>query len=303
MDIWDILHGALRMATPIGLAALGGVFTHRAGVLNIAIEGMMLISAFVGVITSYATGSVTAALLAAIAVSVVIGLIFSFFGVTLQGNIIITGLAVNIFALGITSFILQSAFGMRGSLSSPKIVGLKPVDMPWLGGVPVIGPILNNQTPIVYAGLLISIIVSIVLYKTKFGLYVRVVGENEDAARSMGIRVSSIKYGAVAISAVLSALAGVNLSLENLTMFVENMTSGRGFIALAAIFCGQGTPGGAYTFSFLFGLADAVQMRLQGFNVPGAFIQMIPYLFIVVILGVAGIMRNRGNTQRGIRND
>jgi len=303
MDISDILHSTLRMATPIGLAALGGLFTHRAGVLNIALEGMMLTGAFVGVIVSYATGSIVLAVFAAILASLLLGLVFSFFGVTLRGNFIITGLAVNIFALGFTSFILQNAFGTRGSFSSPKIVGMKQVSIPFLDHIPVIGPILNHQTPLVYVGLIALVVVSIILYKTRFGLYVRVVGENEESAKSLGINIVWIKYSAVLISAVLSALAGVNLSLENLSMFVENMTNGRGFIALAAIFCGQGTPVGAYTFSFLFGLADSVQMRLQGFHIPGAFIQMIPYLFIIVILAVVGIIRRRGNTLRGIKID
>jgi len=300
MDIAEILHGTLRMATPIGLAALGGLFTHRAGVLNIALEGMMLIGAFVGVIVSYATGNVVIAIFAAILASLLMGFAFSFFGVTMRGNFIITGLAVNIFALGLTSFILQNAYGTRGSFSSPKIVGLKPIDIPLLDRIPIIGPMLNHQTPIVYISVLALIVVSVALYKTRYGLYVRVVGENEESAKSLGINIVWIKYSAVMISAVLSALAGLNLSLENLNMFVENMTNGRGFIALAAIFCGQGTPVGAYAFSFLFGLADAVQMRLQSFHIPGAFIQMIPYLFIIVILTAVAIMRRRGNTLRGI---
>ncbi|MGF7057999.1 ABC transporter permease [Brassicibacter mesophilus] len=303
MDILNILHGTLRMATPIALAALGGLFSHRAGVLNIALEGMMLIGAFIGVIVSYSTGNMALAVVAAVAASMVFALLFCIFGISLKGNFIITGLAVNIFGLGLTSFVLQTVFGRRGVFSDPRIVGFKPVNIEILGKIPVIGPILNNQTPMVYVSLIGLIIVHYVIYKTKFGVYVRAVGENEEAARSIGININRIKYSAVMISSVFSALAGINLALENLTMFVENMTSGRGFIALAAIFCGKGTPVGSYIFSFLFGFADAIQMRLQSLNIPGSFIQMIPFVFIIVILTVVGIIKKKGSTMRGLKNE
>lgn len=303
MNIINILHGTLRMATPIALAALGGLFSHRAGVLNIALEGMMLIGAFAGVIVSYATGSLLLAVLGAILASFCFALLFSIFGISLKGNFIITGLAVNIFGLGLTSFILQVVFGRRGVFSDPKIVGFKPIHIDMLDKIPVLGPILNDQTPMVYVSLIALVLVNYVIYKTKFGVYVRAVGENEEAAKAIGIKINKVKYSAVFISAFFSALAGVNLALENLSMFVENMTSGRGFIALAAIFCGKGTPIGAYIFSFLFGFADAIQMRLQSFNIPGSFIQMIPFLFIVVILTVVGIIKKKGSTIRGLKND
>jgi len=291
------------MATPIALAALGGLFSHRVGVLNIALEGMMLIAAFTGVIASYLTGNIAVAILAAIVGTSFFALLFCFFGISLKGNFIITGLAVNIFALGLTSFILQMAFGRRGVFADPDIVGLGAVDMPWLGKIPFVGTILNQQTPMVYASLVLLVLVWLVLYKTRFGLYIRVIGENEEAARAVGIKVNAYKYAAVFISAVLSALAGINLSLENLSMFVENMTNGRGFIALAAIFCGKGTPIGSYIFSFLFGFADAIQMRLQSFNIPGAFVQMIPFIFIIVILSVVGAVKRKNSTSRGLYNE
>lgn len=298
MDIISILNSALRMSAPIILAGLGGLFTHKAGVLNIALEGMMLTGAFVAVVVSFLTGNVLLAVFAAIAFSILIALIFSLFGITFKGNFIIIGLAVNIFASGITSFILQNAFGTRGVFSSPKIVGIKAIDIPYLDRIPIIGPIFNHQTPIVYISLIAILVVNYVIYKTRFGLHVRVVGENEEAAKSVGLSVNKIKYAAVIISAAFSALAGVNLSLENLSMFVENMTNGRGFISLAAIFCGKGTPFGTALFSGLFGFADAMQMRLQSFNIPGSFIQMIPFIFIVVILTVVGIAKNRGKLTR-----
>lgn len=298
MDITSILNSALRMSAPIILAGLGGLFTHKAGVLNIALEGIMLIGAFVAVIASYLTGSVPIAIIAAITVSLIIALLFSLFGITLKGNIIIIGLAVNIFAAGMTSYILQTSFGTRGVFSNDKIVGIHKINIAFLNKIPVIGPILNNQTPIVYISLLSVILVNFIIYKTKFGLHIRVVGENEEAAKAVGLNINRIKYSSVLISSVFCALAGVNLSLENLNMFVENMTNGRGFIALAAIFCGKGTPIGTFIFSFLFGFADALQMRLQNFKIPGSFIQMIPFIFIIVILTVVGILHNKGRLSR-----
>lgn len=295
----SVLHGTIRMATPIALVALGGVFTHRAGVLNIAMEGMMLMGAFAGVIASYLTGSILAAILAAVVVAVLFSLILSFFGVTLKGNLIVTGLAVNILALGTTSYILQVVFNRRGVFSDKAIVGINPIHIPGIDIIPILGPVLNDHTPLVYFSFIALILVSLIIYKTKYGIYVRTVGENVEAARSVGIKVNLIQYSSLIISGVFCGLAGVSLSLENLSMFVENMTNGRGFIALAAIFCGKGTPVGAFIFSLLFGLADAVQMRLQSFNIPGAFVQMIPFIFIIVVLTVVAIYKNRNITYRG----
>ncbi|WP_125152003.1 ABC transporter permease [Clostridium rectalis] len=298
MDIISILNSALRMSAPIILAGLGGLFTHKAGVLNIALEGMMLIGAFVSVIVSYVTGNVIIAVISAIGAALLMGLVFSIFGISFKGNFIIIGLAVNIFALGFTSYILQTAFGTRGVFSNPSIIGINKVNFPILDKIPFIGPILNNQTPIVYISLLSVILVNFIIYKTKFGLYVRVVGENEEAAKAVGLNINRIKYSSVFISSIFCALAGVNLSLENLNMFVENMTNGRGFIALAAIFCGKGTPIGTFIFSVLFGFADSLQMRLQSLKIPGSFIQMIPFIFIVVILTVVAIMQNKRRLSR-----
>lgn len=298
MNIQSILNSALRMSAPLILAGLGGLFTHKSGVLNIALEGMMLIGAFVAVLGSYITGNVYFAILLAIVAAVVTALVFSYFGITMKGNHIIIGLAVNIFASGIISYVLQSVFGKRGVFADPRIVGIKPVHMGFLEKIPLIGGILNDQTPIVYLSLIMVVLVNFIIYKTKFGLYLRVAGENEEAAKAVGLNINLIKYSSVIISSVFCALAGVNLSLENLSMFVENMTNGRGFIALAAIFCGKGTPIGTFVFSVLFGFADSMQMRLQSLNIPGAFIQMIPFIFIIVILTVVAVVQNRGKLSR-----
>jgi simple sugar transport system permease protein len=232
----EFLHTAIRVTTPIALAALGGLYTYKAGVLNIALEGMMLMAAFTGVVVSYFTSNPVLAIFCSIFVSIIIAMIFSFFGITLKGNVIIVGLAVNLTVFGITAFWLQQWFGIRGILSSSKIVGLKPLDIPLLNRIPFLSDIFNNHTPIVYLSFFLLFITYIVLKHTKLGLYIRVVGENEEAAKAAGIKVEKTRYISVIMSSVFCALAGVNLSLESLNLFVEKMTAERGFIALAAIF-------------------------------------------------------------------
>lgn len=292
-NIVSLLHTTIRMTTPIALAALGGLLGHRAGVLNVALEGMMLSSAFVSVIISFLTGSYVIGVTVGIISSLVLGLIFSYFGITLKGNLTIIGLAMNTLVAGIASYILQTIFGQRGTFSNADIVGGQAIDIPFLSRIPIIGGILNRHTPIVYLSLILLFVVHYILFHTKLGIHIRTTGEMEEAAESVGLSVQKIKYIAVLIGSFMCGLGGANIALENVTMFVENMTAGRGFIALAAIYSGQGTAFGTYFFSLIFGLADALQIRLQNINIPGAFIQMIPYLSIVLVLTVLGVMRKR----------
>lgn len=299
-NILSLLHTTLRMTTPIALAALGGLLGHRAGVLNVALEGMMLSSAFTSVIVSYFTGSYLIGVTLGISSSLVWGLIFSLFGITLKGNLTIIGLAINTLVAGIASYILQTAFGQRGTFSNAQIVGSKPIDIPLLGKIPILGDILNNHTPIVYISLITVFLIHYLVFHTKLGVYIRTVGEMEEAADSVGLSANKIKYTAILIGSILCGLAGANISLENVTMYVENMTAGRGFIALAAIYSGGGTAFGTYLFSLLFGLADALQIRLQNINIPGTFVQMIPYLSIVLVLIVIGFIKKR---KRGMMLD
>lgn len=292
-NLLNILHTTIRMTTPIALAALGGLYAHRAGVLNVALEGMMLSSAFVSVLASYATGNIALAILAGITSSMLLGFVFSIFGITLKGNLTIVGLAINTLVAGASAFVLQTTFGQRGTFSNERIVGMSEIDIPLIRDIPILGKIINNHTPITYISILILVIVHLVLYYSKLGVYIRIVGEKEEAAYSVGLPVNRIKYIAVITGSFLCGLAGINIALENVTMFVENMTGGRGFIALAAIYSGRGTAIGTYLFSLLFGFADALQIRLQVINIPGAFIQMIPYLSIIVVLTIIGISKKR----------
>lgn len=293
------LRYGLRMTAPILLAVLGGLFTQQAGVLNIAMDGMMLIGAFTSVIISMTTGNIYLAIIAAVISGLMLGIVFSYFSISLKGNFIIIGLAINMFATGLTAYLLQTFYNTQGILNSGKIIGLDPINIPILNKIPIINTIFNNHTPLVYFSLVAIVIVHFVLYKTVFGLRLRTVGENPDAAKSLGLNVNKIKYSAVLISGAFSALGGVNLALGNIRSFAEGMTAGRGFIALAAIFCGRGTPIGGSIASFVFGLANGLQMRLQTYNFPGNFVQMIPFVSIIFILTIIGFIKKYNSLQRG----
>ncbi len=289
----------LRMTAPILLAVLGGLFTQQAGVLNIAMDGMMLIGAFTSVIISMVTGNIYLAIIAAVISGLLLGLVFSYFSISLKGNFIIIGLAINMLATGVTAYLLQTFFNTRGLLTSEKIIGLNPINIPILDKIPIFNTIFNNHTPLVYFSLVAIVIIHFILYKTVYGLRLRTVGENPDAAEALGLNINKIKYSAVLISGAFSALGGVNLALGNIRAFAEGMTAGRGFIALAAIFCGRGTPIGGAISSFIFGLANGVQMRLQTYNFPGNFVQMIPFISIVFILTIIGFIKKYNSLQRG----
>ena len=293
MNIIDIINvglfaATLRMATPITLAALGGIFSERVGVVNIALEGMMLTSAFSGVAVSYYTGNPWLGVLAAVAVGGFLGLIHAFLTVTFKGNQIVSGTGINIFALGFTAYMSQIIWGSRGASSS--VASLKAISIPILKDIPIIGEILGTQTPLVYVMIIVTIVAQFVLFKTPIGLRIRAVGEHPAAADTAGISVVRVKYLGVVVSGMLAGLGGAFLSLGHLSLFTWGMTGGRGFIAMAAMIFGRWMPLGAFGASIMFGFADALQMRLQSLGIlPPQIILMLPYILTVVAL--AGVVR------------
>jgi len=293
LNIIDIINvglfaATLRMATPITLAALGGIFSERVGVVNIALEGMMLTSAFSGVAVSYYTGNPWLGVLAAVAVGGLLGLIHAFLTVTFKGNQIVSGTGINIFALGFTAYMSQIIWGSRGASSS--VASLKAISIPILKDIPIIGEILGTQTPLVYVMIIVTVIAQFVLFKTPIGLRIRAVGEHPAAADTAGISVVRVKYLGVIVSGMLAGLGGAFLSLGHLSLFTWGMTGGRGFIAMAAMIFGRWMPLGAFGASIMFGFADALQMRLQSLGIlPPQIILMLPYILTVVAL--AGVVR------------
>jgi simple sugar transport system permease protein len=305
MNVADkILYDAVLSAVPIMLAVLGGMFAHRANVLNIALEGMMLLGSFFCCLFTISTGSYALALFLAILISVAAGLVFSFFGITLKGNVIIVGLAINLFASAITAFILQ-VMGRAELIARGHVVANLRLHIPFIDDVPILGSIVSGHTALTYLSYLAILLMWILMYRTRFGVYVRVVGENEEAARAVGIKTTAVKYGAVAIGAVCCAFAGASLAMDDLGgIFTKDMTAGRGFIAIAAIFCGRGKPGPSALYAMAFGLARSLALNLSIYAGSAArLFNAVPYVIIVAVLLVASIVKYRNSRQRGFLNE
>ncbi len=298
----NILYDMLYHSTPVILAVLGGLFAHKANVLNIGLEGMMLMGAFSSALTVMLTGSLWLGLLISVLLTLVLGLVFSSLSVTLKSNFIITGFGINLFVAALSAFVLKFMKLANINVSSVVDVASLKIHIPFIADIPILGSILSGHTAITYTGFILIIVVSIVLYNTKFGVYVRVVGENEEAAKSVGINVNAIKYAAVLIGAVLCALAGMELSVERLALYTNNMTAGRGFIAIAAIYCGRGEPLKCSLYALLFGLAKslAINLALYAGPISGLF-EIVPYLTIIVVLFTVSVIQNRSNNLRGFK--
>jgi len=301
MNVEKILYDMLSYSAPIILCVLGGNFAHCANVLNIALEGMMLAGAFISVLVVLLTGNVLLGVLAAVIATFVLGLIFSFFGITRRGNVIITGLAINLLAASVSAFILKAmSLPNLNANSVANVAGMK-IHIPVVESIPFVGEVVSGHPLLTYVAFLGIAVMSVVMYRTRFGVYVRVVGENEDAARSVGIKVDAIKYAAVLIGAVCCALAGANMALEKMALFTNGMTAGIGFIAIAAIFCGRGRPGTTSVYAIAFGLAQslAINLNLSAGPASGLF-NTIPYFMIIGILTAVSIVQHKNNRVRGL---
>ena len=294
----DLFASAIRMATPLALAAIGGTICERSGVVNIALEGIMLVGAFFGVVVTLATGNVWVGVLAAILAGVLLSAIHAFASVTLRMDQVVSGTALNILALGLTGFVMEVIYGHPGATNgiAHKIGPVFNFPAPG-GGVLAtiwlwIDQVFLSYTPIVYIAIIVAIVAQWAMYKTRWGLRLRALGEHPRAADTVGVRVQASRYVAVLISGALGGLAGANLTLEQVGVFSDNMTSGRGFIALAANIFGRWTPIGSYLASLLFGFAEAIEIRMQSFQdvikIPVQFFLMLPYVLVVIVL--AGFM-------------
>ena len=293
----SLLVAAIRLTTPILLAALGGLFTQQANVLNIALEGMMLSGAFTAVTVSYFTHSWVMAILASVLIGLIMAWILGAFVVRFKALNVIAGMAVNLFASGFTAFLLRTIWTNKSEMTQ-GLVGIPDVVIPGLCNVPVLGELLSGYSFLVYISIALVFVAQFVLYKTKLGLRIRAVGETPQAAASLGVDPDRIRFISILISGALCGLAGAHLSLGALCMFTENMTAGRGFMAMAVIFFGDADPYKVAIGAFLFGLAEAISMRLQSVGLPSHFIIMIPYVFTVVSLIVVSINKMKAQTMK-----
>lgn len=280
---------AVRTAVPLLLAAVGEVFAERSGVLNIGIEGMMLFGAFAGFGGAFFAQNAWAGVLTSMAAGMLMAIAFAYVTVTLGADQITAGIALNILGLGLSAFLFRVAFGIEGL--PPTAPSFGSAHIPGLSTLPILGPVLFQHNPLVYLTVVLTVAAHIVLFHTTFGLRVRAAGEVPAAVDAAGVNIQKVRYAAVLIGGATAGLAGAFLSLGYLNVFSEDMVAGRGFIALAVVIFGNWTPGGAVGASVLFGLAEAVQLRLQalGFHLPYQLLLMIPYVLTVLVM--VGVVR------------
>ena len=305
----------LRIATPVLFAALGGIFASRAGIFNMALEGMMLISALTGVVVSakikmgilgglkfgmdgYAEliGKAEGALagfLAGVLAAVLVGLFMAFMGIKLKANMYLTGLALNTIASGGTVFVLYLAAGEKGVSLSLASSTMPIINIPIIKDIPVIGQIISGHNIMVYLAIISIFIVYILIDKTAMGLRIRAVGENPNAAESVGIDVQKVQFQALALSGLFAGFGGVSLSMGYVSFFSRGMTAGRGFMALSAMNVGRAQPLGTAVAALIFGVFDSASNALQSLSIPTQFASALPYVATLVALVVFAIQSER----------
>lgn len=288
-----VLNSTIRHSTPLVLGALAGVLCERSGIINIGIEGHMLLAAFIGYMTNVWTGNLIVAVLASMATGALMGLLLGYMSISLKMDQTIGGTVINILATGLTGYFYTVGLTTSGKLTT---IPLGP-----LADIPLFGPVLFNNGLITYAGFFLVFLMQLMLYRTPWGLRTRAIGENPHAADTLGIKVISMRYLNVVIAGAIAGLAGGFLTLESVGSFERAMTNGRGFIALAVMIFGSWTPIGAWGAALLFGFATAMQTQLNfmGINIPHQFVGMLPYLLtIIVVAGLVG--RTRPPASEGI---
>jgi simple sugar transport system permease protein len=296
VDIVDVLARVVRLATPLTLGALAGLICERSGVVNIGIEGTMLTAACLGYIAAILSGSTWIGVLAAMLTGALISALHALLSVTFKVDQTISGTVINLLAVGVTGYLRGGFIINYERINGSAITAgqLKTTPIPLLSQIPVIGPVIFNHAPITYAMLILVFVVNLLLFRTVWGLRTRAVGEQPKAADTVGIPVNRLRFRNVVVSGLISGLAGAWFSLESTFRFDDVMTNGRGFIALAAMIFGKWTPLGAFGGALLFSSADALQIKLQGFNfaLPRQFLQMLPYIVTLIVLaGLIGRAR------------
>ncbi|MEM2913811.1 MAG: ABC transporter permease [Candidatus Bathyarchaeia archaeon] len=288
----SFLESGIRLAIPILLAAIGELFAERSGILNLGVEGIMLMGSFIGFNVALSTGDLWLGIMAGILTGVIMGMFMAFMSVTLRVNQVICGLAVWMVGLGLSSFLFRVT---GGHTATARVEGFKALYIPFLSEVPILGPVLFRHTILVYISLILVPISALILFRTTFGLKIRAVGENPRAADALGINVALIRYLCIIFGGIMAGLGGSVLVLTYIKMFTEGMTGGRGWIAIAIVIFGKWNPYKVLVGALLFGLVDAFQLNLQalGTPIPPQFLQMLPYILTILVLvgalGKAGV--------------
>lgn len=285
-----LINGMIAAATPILLAALGGTLTYYAGIFNIAMEGMILGGAFFAVLGSFYFQSWLMGILCAILGSLFMALIFILFSVVLKVDEFVTGIGLNLFALGATTYLLRQIFEVKGAFAGPGIVAVPNIDIPLIKNIPFLGDILSGHNLIIYLTFFITLGVTYLVFRTRFGLRLRAAGYNALCLDTSGVSTARIRIWSLVLCGVLCGLAGAYLSLGYVTLFSENMSAGRGWISLAAVILVNGNPLGIAFISLLFGFSDGLGLFLQQV-LPSQFTSMVPYVATLIALFVYSVRK------------
>lgn len=282
--VTGILQTMLSLATPFLFASLGETFSQLSGVVNLGVDGIMLLSAFFAFYVVYLTGNAWLGLLVAMLVGLIMGLMMSLVSVTLKAEQGISGIGLQMFGLGMSSLLFKVLVGTVITVS-----GFRPIRIPILADIPFFGPILFNNNALVYIAFALVPVSWWLLEKTTLGLKIKAVGQNPAAADSVGINVDRIRYFSVCLGSVLAGMAGASLSISITNLFQDNLTSGQGFIAVALVYFGGWSPIGVLGGALLFSFANSAQLWLQvlGFNIPPSLAVMLPYILTIVVLTIS----------------
>ena len=282
----------LRSATPVALAAMGGSMTEHAGIMNIGMDGMILMGALIGVLGSYMFGSAAAGVMAAVLFGILVGLFFALFVVKLRSDEFIIGCALNVFANGFTAYVSLSVFGFSGT-SGYEIDYMQPIDIPVIGDIPFIGEILSGNTALVYITWILVLVMWAFVYRTPRGFYIRAAGEKPETLRTAGISPERMKWLASILCGMLCGLSGAYLSLGYLNgTFVEGMSASRGFIAFACVIFAAANPAKAYLAALMFGFFDAIGLRLQNY-ISSDLTSAIPYAITIIMMVYVVVSKER----------
>ncbi|MBQ9346143.1 MAG: ABC transporter permease [Oscillibacter sp.] len=284
----NLLLATVRMAVPLLFLALAELYSERAGMVNIGLEGLAAIGALAGFLTCFVTGSAWLGILVGALSGTAVNMIYAFATVTLCADHIVCGMAMNIFAPALASFIYRVYFGAGSDLSQIEL--MRGVGIPFLKDIPFLGDLLFNQTPMVYIAFLLTALTAVFFGRTQAGLNYRAVGEHPRAAATLGIPVTGVKYLSCVLCGALAGMGGAYLTTCYSNTYSEGAVAGRGFIALAAVIFGRWSAGGILLSCLFFGFCDALQIRLQvaSFGIPYQFFQMIPYVATVAVLAAVG---------------
>lgn len=293
MDIVNLVAATLRISAPLILVGMAGLLSYQVGLINIALEGMMLSGAFAAVVIGFEAGSTWVGVLGAAVVGALLGAFFALAVVTLRANLIVAGLALNFLVIGATAYLMDILYNQSGTLAPEGLSKLPRVTLPLLDRVPVLGDVLSGHSPLVYVAWLMIPLTGVFLYHTVIGGHIRAVGEHAEAARTAGISVWRMQYVTLILGGMLCGLAGAHLSVGDLPLFRERMTNDRGFIALAAVYFAAARPRMTAAACLLFGFFEALQFRLQlrSTALPNEFLQMLPYLMVVIALVLISIRK------------